>query len=68
MTEYQITIGYRAIVTITVKADDEDAAKNIALKIMEKQKKKMISAKVNIENDNYKCDGILDMDGTWNSI
>lgn len=65
-TEYQITIGYRAVVTVTVKAESEDEAKKLGLDYF--RDKRNFGAKANIEDDSYKVDGILNMDNTWNAL
>jgi uncharacterized protein YbjQ (UPF0145 family) len=68
-THYQITIGYRAIITIDVKADSEEEAKEQALKIMTTQRDKMFkNGVINLQDDNYKADGVLNMDETWNKF
>jgi hypothetical protein len=66
MTNYQITIGYKAIITVNVKADNEEDAKKKAIEQMRKSSSKMHSNSVQIQDDNYKADGILNMDETWN--
>lgn len=66
MTNYQITIGYKAIITINVKAENEEDAKKKAIEQMRKSSAKMYSNSVQIQDDNYKADGILNMDETWN--
>lgn len=63
---YQITIGYKAVITVDVKADNEEEAKEIALSKFHKQKNKIFSSSVHIQDDNYNAYGILDMDATWN--
>lgn len=66
MTNYQITIGYKAVITINVKADNEEEAKKKAIEQMRKSSAKMYSNSVQVQDDNYKADGILNMDETWN--
>lgn len=68
MTNYQVTIGYKAVISIDVKADSEDEAKKKAIKIMEKSRDKMVSSTVQINDDNFKADGCLNMDETWNMV
>lgn len=63
-TEYQITVGYHAILTFMVKCENEDEAKKIAL---EKINGKGIY-EGNIENETYAVDGVLNLDRTWNII
>jgi putative cell wall-binding protein len=69
MTNYEITIGYKAVLVIKIKAIDEKQAKEKALEAMKKVQDKINSVKeVSISDDNYKVDGILDMDETWNMV
>lgn len=63
-TEFQVTVGYKAIVTFTVKAETELDAKKI---ILEKVKDKGIYDG-NIEDETYDADGILNLDRTWNAL
>lgn len=67
-TNYKVTIGYKAIISIDVKADDEKQAKEMAIEIMKKRRDKMSYKDLCIEDDNFKADGILDMDETWNQF
>jgi len=63
-TNYQVTIGYKAVVSVNVKASNEDEAKKIALEEFEKYRH--FGSKCDIQNDTYDAYGILDMDKTWN--
>lgn len=65
MTNYQITIGYRAVICVDVKASSEAEAKDIAVKKFAKQKGNF-GRGVSIQDDNFKADGCIDMDATWN--
>lgn len=68
-THYQITVGYKAIIVIDVKAVTEEDAKDQAIKILEANRDKMFkSGDINLQDDNYKADGILNMDETWNKF
>ena len=66
MTNYQITIGYKAVIYVNVKASNEEEAKELALQKFAKKKDKIHSNGIEICDDNYKADGIIDMDATWN--
>jgi len=69
MTNYQITIGYKSILTIDVKAENEADAKKIALDKMKTVQTRISGVKnVNLNDDNYKVDGIINMDETWNML
>lgn len=66
MKNYQITIGYKAVICVNVKASDEKEAKDIAVKKFSKNKDKMFTRGIYLQDDNFKADGCLDMDATWN--
>lgn len=68
MANYQITFGYRAVITIDVKALSESEAKQVALLEMDKFKDRAYKGKVLLQDDTYKVDGILNMDETWNIL
>lgn len=66
---FQVTIGYKSVVCIDVKAETEEEAKKKAIAIFGKEKDKMfVKQNVNLQDDNYKADGILNMDETWNML
>ena len=69
-TNYQITIGYKAVICINVKEENEEAAKETALNLFKNYKDKMFSGKspLELQDDNFKVDGILNMDETWNMV
>lgn len=67
--EYQITIGYKAVVCLTVFANDEIGAKETGLKHFIEQKNKMYNkSQLDLQDDSFKIDGILNMDETWNMV
>lgn len=70
MTNYQVTIGYKAVITIDVKADSEEAARKEALEIFrDKERKKWYNTKnVNLQDDSFADYGVLDIDETWNQL
>ena len=61
-TNYEITIGYKAVICVHVNAENEKEAKEIALKKFKDGNK---FNKCELQDDNYKVDGICDMDATW---
>ena len=68
-TNYQITFAYKAIITIDVNSIDEDQAKKEATEILKKSRNKMFRSKyISLEDDNFKPNGILNMDETWNQF
>lgn len=69
MNNFSVTIGYKAVITIDVKADSEDEAKEKALKIMNKQTLTLCRpSNIGIEVEDIAVGGILNMDVTWNII
>lgn len=68
MTNYEITIGYKAVITVDIKANSEEQAKELAINEFVKNRNKMIVGKVSLQEDNFKVHGILDMDETWGML
>lgn len=66
MTNYQITIGYKAVICVDVKALNEEDAKQIALEKFKSAKEKAFSRTVTLQDDNYDAHGCIDVDATWN--
>lgn len=63
---FQITVGYRSVINIDVKAHTEAEAEKLALEIIKTEKGKMFrSGKMQLQDDRYAADGILNMDETW---
>ncbi len=69
MTEYQVTIGYKAVINISVKAESEDDARDMATAIMSDQRDKMFKKRgVELQDDSFAAYGVLNMDETWNMV
>jgi len=68
MKNYQITIGYKAVVCINVNASDEKEAKDIAVKMFTEKKDEIYRNGIELHDDNFNVGGILDMDATWNML
>jgi hypothetical protein len=64
-TEFQITIGYRAVLCMCVKADNEEQAKQKVLAEFEKVRH---FNKLDIQDDSFRVDGVLNMDETYNML
>lgn len=64
-TEYRITVGYRAVVSYTVKTDDIEQAKK---DILERIKVSGIYDDSDIQDETYGIYGMVDMDKTWNMV
>jgi hypothetical protein len=68
-TEYQVMIGYKAVITIDVKSDSEEEAKRRSIEIFKTQKDKMYRGRdINLEDDSFNAYGIVNMDETWNLL
>lgn len=68
-SQYQITIGYKAVITVDVNASSEEEAKKKALESMKVQRDKMFKVQgFDLQDDNFKADGCLNMDETWNMV
>lgn len=68
-TNFQITIGYKAVICVDVKASDEKEAKEKALELFKKQRDKMMfTNQIQLQDDTFNTHGILNMDETWNQL
>ena len=68
-TNYQVSIGYRAVFQIDIKADNEEAAKKMAIEIMKERRELMLKKKgFDLADDNYDAHGCVDLDQTWNML
>lgn len=69
MAEYTVTIGYKAVINITVKANSKDEAAEKAVAIMSDQRDKMFKKQgVELLDDSFAAHGVLNMDETWNMV
>jgi hypothetical protein len=68
MTNYSVTIGYRAVIEVNVKAESEEDARVLALKELEKMRGRIASRNLNLNDDYYKTAGVLNMDESWNMV
>lgn len=70
MKNYQVTIGYRAVITVDVKAESEEDARMKALDLFKKKEREPFcnSKGFSLCDDRYAADGVVDMDETWNAI
>lgn len=64
-TQFKVTVGYKAVVCFTVKAETEEEAKKI---ILERVRVDGIYTGGEIQDETYGADGILNMDKTWNMV
>ena len=63
---YQLTIGYKAVIQVNLKAENEEQAKKLALEEFEKYRH--YGNKCDIQDDSFNVYGVLDMDKTWNAL
>ena len=68
-TNFQVTIGYKAVVCVNVKAENEKEAKEKAMEIFKNRKDKIYTrTEIDLQDDNYGANGCLNMDETWNML
>lgn len=68
-TNFQVTIGYKAVVVVNVKAENEKEAKEKAVEIFKNRKDKIYTrTELELQDDNYGANGCLNMDETWNML
>ena len=67
---YRVTIGYRSIISVDIKADSEDSAKESAIALFkDKELSKWYKTNnITVEDDSYGAYGIINDDMTWNTI
>lgn len=65
-TNYQVTIGYKAVICVNVKAESEEEAKLLAIDKFEFNRERMYGKNIDLQDDCYRADGVLNMDATWN--
>lgn len=69
MTNYQVTIGYKAVINVYVAAESRELAEKLAMEIFKRKvRDKINTGKITLEDDSYGPYGILDMDKTWNEL
>ena len=67
---FQVTIGYKAVINVDVKATTEEEAKKKALQVFkDKEHQKWFNRKdINLQDDTFGTQGVLNMDETWNML
>ncbi len=68
MTNFKITVGYRAVINFDIKAENEADAKKIALEKLHPIRDKFNTRFSSLQGDTYNAYGALDMDNTWNML
>jgi len=68
-TNFQVTIGYKSVIYIDVKAETEEEAKKKDMEIMSNKKEKIFTKRnVHLQDDSYNAYGVLNMDETWEML
>ena len=66
---FQVTIGYKAVICIDVKAETEEEAKKKSVALFKEEKERLFRKKnIMLQDDNFKADGVLNMDETWGML
>lgn len=64
-TNFRITIGYRAVISVDVLAPSKRAGEKKALESFKSAKARFFSGNIILEDDNFNAHGILNLDATW---
>lgn len=67
-TNFQITIGYKAVICVNVMAENEKEAKAKAIEIFKNRKDKVFKSQIDLQDDTFDAYGCVDLDQTWNII
>jgi len=68
-TNYDVTIGYRAVICATIKAESEEQARETALKEFEKFRSNANKGgNLQLSDDTVEIAGVLDLDKSWNIL
>lgn len=69
MPSYQVTIGYKAVISIMVDSDSEQEAKDFAVKEMGRRRDLMFRKNgIELQDDSFAAHGVLNMDETWDMV
>jgi len=67
-TNFDVTIGYRAVICATIKAESEEQARELALKEFEKFRSNASKGNLQLSDDSFEIAGVLDLDKSWNIL
>lgn len=67
-THYKVTIGYTAVVTVDLNAENEQQAIELARTEFDKVRSAANRNKLTLDDDNVVIAGVLDMDESWNKL
>ena len=70
MENFEVTLSYKAVITVDVKAENDEEAKKIGLqKFKDLERKKWYQRHdINLQDDTYKVSGVLNMSETWGML
>lgn len=63
-----VTFGYKAVITVSVKASDEIDAREIALKEFNDKFRLPGANNIVIEDDSFQISGVINIDETWGML
>ena len=68
-SEFEVTIGYKSVVTVNVKAENEEQAKKMAIDLFNKDRNKWYATKnIQLQDDTFGAYGVTNMDKTWTQL
>ena len=70
MENFEVTISYKAVITVNVKAENEEEARKLGLqKFIDSERKKWYPRQdINLQDDSYKVSGVLNMSESWDML
>jgi hypothetical protein len=66
MENYEVTIAYKAILTLNVKADSKEEAEKLAQERFKNREFK--DKRIEVVDDNFSIEGVLNLDKTWGQL
>ena len=67
MENYNITLAYKAVLSVGLKANSREEAEEKGLEIFKKQRG-FKNKNITIEDDTFSVGGILNMSSTWETL
>jgi len=67
MENYNITLAYKAVLSVGLKANSREEAEEKGLEIFKKQRG-FKNKNITIEDDTFSVEGILNMSSTWETL
>lgn len=66
--EFQVTFGYRAVITVNVTVENEEQAKTIALAQFNDDFRLPGAKNIDIQDDEISVAGVVNMSESWNAV